>query len=173
MHLFLLGAASLLSLRCAWAWRDRAAGAQALPVCAVLRKCHTQPSLGSSLQSRPVQMARGALTLILGEFTALFTRNALILQPCLLLLYFPLFFPQALRVKYLDNRKLKLYVCGFSGFLLHRSPDQHQGGLWPFWASLGPRCCPVLGAECSGRRSGLARKPGRVFAPSTQSLLVF
>lgn len=69
VHLFLLGTASLLSLRCACAWCDRAAGAEAELCLCVLGKSHTQPSLGSSLESQPVEVARGALTLILGEFT--------------------------------------------------------------------------------------------------------
>lgn len=39
------------------------------PSLCVLGKSHTQPSLGFSLESQPVEVARGALTLILGEFT--------------------------------------------------------------------------------------------------------
>lgn len=51
-----------LSLRCAVRGMTelQVQRLRALPVCAVLGKCHTQPSLGSSLQSRPVEMARGA-----------------------------------------------------------------------------------------------------------------
>lgn len=48
-----------------------------------------------------------------------------------------------------------------------------KGGCDPSGPARGPGCCSVLGADCSGRRSLLARKPVRVFAPCTQSLLVF
>lgn len=56
---------------------------------------------GSLLESRPMEMARGALTctgalahvtLTLGEFTVSFVLNGPILQPCLVLPNFP-FFP--------------------------------------------------------------------------------
>lgn len=109
-------------------------------------------ALGSSLESQPVEMARGALTctsalaritLTLGEFTVLFVLNGPILQPYLVLHNFPFFPPQALQVKYLNNKTLKLGVRGSSEVLVCRSPSQHPGGLCP---CLGESSCTGLGA---------------------------
>lgn len=111
-----------------------------LPACVPCwGRSDTQPSpdgsaLGSLLKSRSAEMARGALMgsgalarvmLTLGEFTALFAPSGPILQPRLVLPYFPFFSPKALQAKYLDNRMLNLCVHSSSEVLVCRSPGQH------------------------------------------------